>query len=82
MRYEGKDEKLKDQSKCAGVRADLKICLLESDCCKIDKKTPKECMRINDPSISEECKALRNVLFECKRSLLDGRRRFRGPKGY
>lgn len=33
MRYEG-DEKLADTSPCAGVRADLKMCLLQSDCCK------------------------------------------------
>lgn len=33
MRYEGTEE-LADKSTCAGVRADLKMCLLESDCCK------------------------------------------------
>lgn len=25
---------LEDQTPCAGLRADLKICLLETDCCK------------------------------------------------
>lgn len=33
MRYEEGD--LADQRPCAGVRADLKMCLLQSDCCKI-----------------------------------------------
>lgn len=33
MRYE-ETEKLADTSACAGVRADLKMCLLESDCVK------------------------------------------------
>ena len=33
MRYEGNEE-LADKSACAGVRADLKMCLLQSDCCK------------------------------------------------
>lgn len=33
MKYD--NEELKDKSVCAGVRADLKMCLLESDCCKI-----------------------------------------------
>lgn len=33
MKYD--NEELKDKSACAGVRADLKMCLLESDCCKI-----------------------------------------------
>lgn len=34
MRFEG-NEKLADETPCAGARADLKMCLLESDCCKI-----------------------------------------------
>lgn len=33
MKYD--NEQLIDKSTCAGVRADLKMCLLESDCCKI-----------------------------------------------
>jgi hypothetical protein len=33
MKYD--DEKLADNKDCAGVRADLKMCLLQSDCCKI-----------------------------------------------
>lgn len=32
--YELDGEKLADTTPCAGVRADLKMCLLESDCCK------------------------------------------------
>lgn len=34
MRYEEEGEKLADTSACAGVRADLKLCLLESECCR------------------------------------------------
>lgn len=34
MQYEEEGEKLKDVSACNGVRADLKMCLLQSDCCK------------------------------------------------
>lgn len=34
MRYEEEGETLQDKSPCAGIRADLKMCLLESDCCK------------------------------------------------
>lgn len=29
------NEQLADKSPCANIRADLKMCLLESDCCKI-----------------------------------------------
>ncbi|KYB29380.1 cytochrome c oxidase assembly factor 5 [Tribolium castaneum] len=80
MRYSEENERLADQSACAGVRADLKMCLLESDCCKIHRKTPRECLRSND--VPTECLALRNTFFECKRSMLDNRQRFRGRKGY
>jgi hypothetical protein len=34
MRYEGENAHLQDQNPCAGIRADLKMCLLESDCVK------------------------------------------------
>lgn len=34
MKYEG-NEKLKDQTKCSVFRANLKMCLLESECCKV-----------------------------------------------
>lgn len=76
------DEKLKDESPCAGARADLKMCLLESDCCRLEKKTPRECLNRVDGSVPTECQVLRNTFFECKRSLLDNRTRFRGRKGY
>lgn len=33
MRYEG-TQQLADETACARVRADLKMCLLQSDCCK------------------------------------------------
>lgn len=34
MQYADDKEELADKSACSGVRADLKMCLLESDCCK------------------------------------------------
>ena len=73
-----------EKMKCDGLRYDLKLCLLESDCCKNFKKTPKECIR--DPEMTEHvpgrCFALLNAFFECKRSLVDMRYRFKGTKGY
>lgn len=33
MKY-GEGEKLADTRPCAAIRADLKMCLLSSDCCK------------------------------------------------
>jgi len=38
MRFEEEGETLKDKSRCANIRADLKMCLLQSDCCKIVSK--------------------------------------------
>ncbi|CAD6208230.1 GSCOCG00010482001-RA-CDS [Cotesia congregata] len=95
MRYELENEQLKDKSRCAHVRANLKMCLLESDCCKIVsnlkfifllfiiasyEKTPKECLNMKDGSVPQECQALSLLLYDCKRSIIDARRRFRGPK--
>jgi hypothetical protein len=34
VRYEGENAHFVDQNPCAGIRADLKMCLLESDCVK------------------------------------------------
>lgn len=34
MRYENENERLADETPCSGLRANLKICLLESECCK------------------------------------------------
>uniref|UniRef100_UPI0037E86202 cytochrome c oxidase assembly factor 5-like n=1 Tax=Semicossyphus pulcher TaxID=241346 RepID=UPI0037E86202 len=39
-------------------------------------KLPSECLK------EGHCKALQTSFFECKRSMLDTRSRFRGKKGY
>ncbi|KAK2589231.1 hypothetical protein KPH14_002033 [Odynerus spinipes] len=82
MDYPTFDEKKADRSKCAHLRSQLKFCLLRTDCCKKDKLTPRECIKTRHPSVPQECYALWNTFFECKHSILDGRRRFRGLKGY
>ncbi|OAD56094.1 Cytochrome c oxidase assembly factor 5 [Eufriesea mexicana] len=58
------------------------MCLLNTDCCRIQRRTPLDCLKNRDPSIPDECYALRLTFFECKHSILDGRRRFRGLRGY
>jgi cytochrome c oxidase assembly factor 5 len=70
----------RDKRPCSGLRVDLKICLLQSECCRDRKKTPLVCLQEGD--VSQECQALRTAFFECKRSILDMRTRFRGRKGY
>lgn len=70
---------LVDKSACAGSRADLKFCLLATDCVQREQKTPRECLK---EGRAPQCESYRTTFFECKRSLLDNRTRFRGHKGY
>jgi len=70
MKYYDEPEEVPDKKPCAGLREDLKACLLATDCVRIHRKTPKECLVTNDPSVPQECHALRVSFFECKRSLV------------
>lgn len=71
MRYEG-TEQLADTSACAGARADLKMCLLLSDCCT------KVCFiyfliyyfKISNFIIFRRRKHLENVLIDMMRLYL------------
>jgi len=65
---------------CDGLRVDLKRCLLQTECCIKKKKTPKECLESRE--VPDSCLVLSQQFFDCKRSLLDMRTRFRGRKGY
>lgn len=76
------DDEERPKRFCDGLRHDLKYCLMNSDCVQKNGKSPKECLLIHDDSVPEECHVLRNSFFECKRSMLDMRNRFRGKKGY
>jgi cytochrome c oxidase assembly factor 5 len=69
---------------CDGLRYDLKMCLLKSECVTTYKTVPRQCLQDPEmaPFVPDKCWALANAFFECKRSLIDMRRRFRGPKGY
>ncbi|KAH9513487.1 Dephospho-CoA kinase (Dephosphocoenzyme A kinase) (COAE) [Bulinus truncatus] len=79
--YEDIEEtKKKKKHACEDLRDDLLECLSNTDCVRKDRKTPRECM--HDASIPNHCNMLRNAFFECKRSLLDMRTRFRGRKYY
>lgn len=35
MKFSTEGEQLKDKTRCAHLRANLKMCLLETDCCKV-----------------------------------------------
>ncbi|XP_059170545.1 cytochrome c oxidase assembly factor 5-like [Physella acuta] len=73
-------EKSKKKVACEDLRDDLLECLQNTDCVKKDKKTPRDCMRLE--SLPQQCAVLRNSFFECRRSMLDMRNRFRGRRYY
>ncbi|XP_053208358.1 cytochrome c oxidase assembly factor 5-like [Panonychus citri] len=79
MRVVETEEEYKgDGRACYAVRMDLKHCVLESDCVKKDKISPQECLRRAHELLPDECVRFKTLLTNCKRSLLDNRRRFRG----
>ncbi|KAF7253990.1 Cytochrome c oxidase assembly factor 5 [Varanus komodoensis] len=71
--YEGKES---DGRACSGVREDLVTCLVEHACVAEEGKSPRQCLK------EGHCNKFLVSLFECKRSMLDCRARFRGRKGY
>jgi cytochrome c oxidase assembly factor 5 len=72
--------KKKGGRSCENLREDFKLCMLNTDCVGVQKKKVKECFDTNQ--VPTECVQLRTLLFECKRSLLDNRLRFRGRREY
>ncbi|CAG2123131.1 unnamed protein product [Medioppia subpectinata] len=68
--FETEEDGKSDGKSCSVIREDLKHCILSTDCVRINRKTPRECLRERDPSVPEECFQLTHLLFECKRSLV------------
>ncbi|KAJ3556850.1 hypothetical protein NP233_g11884 [Leucocoprinus birnbaumii] len=65
-------------SSCQNLIAALKDCLLHSDCVVKHGHLPSECLKKHYDDLPDECKSLRKATFECKRGMLDMRKRFRG----
>ncbi|KZP32907.1 hypothetical protein FIBSPDRAFT_916257 [Athelia psychrophila] len=65
-------------SSCQALLSALKDCLLHSDCVIKQGRLPSECLKEHMDELPEQCKALRKATFECKRNMLDMRKRFRG----
>ncbi|PYH98696.1 short chain dehydrogenase [Aspergillus ellipticus CBS 707.79] len=66
-------------SSCQDIRKALAQCLQESDCIMVQRRTPRECL--SDPYVEGlpmRCQQLRKGFGECKRGLVDMRKRFRG----
>ena len=72
------DPENKDNLACNKLRLELKVCLLESECCQgPNRRTPKVCLQEKGEGV-EPCLALARAFSECKRSMIDPRSRFRG----
>lgn len=63
---------------CEPLLNALKSCLLRSDCVVKDKILPSICLKEHMNELPQECQMLRRAVFDCKRSQLDMRKRFRG----
>ncbi|KAF9247236.1 cytochrome c oxidase assembly protein PET191, partial [Melanogaster broomeanus] len=65
-------------SSCEALLSALKTCILESDCVQNQGRLPSECLKQHMDELPETCQNLRKATFECKRNMLDMRKRFRG----
>ncbi|KAF9534853.1 cytochrome c oxidase assembly protein PET191-domain-containing protein [Crepidotus variabilis] len=65
-------------SSCQNLIAALKDCLKYSDCVMKDGRRPSDCLKNHMEELPEECQSLRKATYECKRGMLDMRKRFRG----
>ncbi|KAH9963205.1 cytochrome c oxidase assembly protein PET191-domain-containing protein [Russula dissimulans] len=63
---------------CEPLLAALKDCVLHSDCVIKQGNLPSECIKHHTDELPEECRSLRLATFECKRGMLDMRKRLRG----
>ncbi|KAJ2356172.1 Dephospho-CoA kinase (Dephosphocoenzyme A kinase) (COAE), partial [Coemansia sp. RSA 2611] len=65
---------------CDGIRDEFIECLLRSECVFINRHSVSECARNKDlaSTVPNQCHLLRQSLFDCKRGLIDMRKRMRG----
>ncbi|KFY38135.1 hypothetical protein V494_04497 [Pseudogymnoascus sp. VKM F-4513 (FW-928)] len=66
-------------SSCKDIREALAQCLQQSDCIMIQRNTPADCLRppLLD-TLPTQCQQLKKGYGECKRGMVDMRKRFRG----
>ncbi|KAH7316603.1 cytochrome c oxidase assembly protein PET191-domain-containing protein [Stachybotrys elegans] len=66
-------------SSCKELREALAQCLQESDCVMVQRNSASDCLR--DPLVETlplPCRQLKKGFSECKRGMVDMRKRFRG----
>ncbi|OBT77663.1 hypothetical protein VF21_03749 [Pseudogymnoascus sp. 05NY08] len=66
-------------SSCKDIREALAQCLQQSDCIMIQRNSPADCLRppLID-TLPTQCQQLKKGYGECKRGMVDMRKRFRG----
>ncbi|KAH9869513.1 hypothetical protein IAQ61_006720 [Plenodomus lingam] len=66
---------------CKDIRAALAFCLQNSDCIMVERHTAGECLR--PPlkyTLPTQCQQLQRGYAECKKGMIDMRKRFRGNR--
>ncbi|KAH0542529.1 hypothetical protein FGG08_003034 [Glutinoglossum americanum] len=66
-------------SSCKDIRAALADCLQNSECIMVARHTPSDCLR--SPlleTLPTRCQQLKHSYGQCKRGMVDMRKRFRG----
>ncbi|KAF1995973.1 hypothetical protein P154DRAFT_548210 [Amniculicola lignicola CBS 123094] len=66
---------------CKDIRAALAFCLQNSDCIMIERNAPGDCLR--PPlkyTLPTQCQQLQKGYAECKKGMIDMRKRFRGNR--
>ncbi|GHJ86809.1 hypothetical protein NliqN6_3211 [Naganishia liquefaciens] len=62
---------------CKPIRDELAECVLRSNCVLRENRTVQDCIK-NPQDLPEQCRHLMTSFSNCKRGLLDMRKRFRG----
>ncbi|KAI0019732.1 cytochrome c oxidase assembly protein PET191-domain-containing protein [Xylariomycetidae sp. FL0641] len=66
-------------SSCKEIRAALAECLQESECVMVQRHTAAECLRSPlSETLPTKCQQLKRGFGECRRGMIDMRKRFRG----
>ncbi|KAF3061005.1 hypothetical protein GL218_02859 [Daldinia childiae] len=66
-------------SSCKEIRTALAECLQESDCVMVQRHTAAECLRSPlSETLPTKCQQLKKGFGECRRGMIDMRKRFRG----
>lgn len=63
------------------MREELAECLKRSDCMRVHGHSGKECLTEHLDTLPAECQQAYRGFVDCKRSLWDMRKRFRGIPG-